>query len=150
MESYYTLADELISRNIEFVDGFGNITFMYKHKEIYSGVGDITNWIEFKMKKLDRNNKYYKLSDISDGYFIGDMGDGLYKNMMAEVFKLTYSYGFMNSLSKDYIIIIVDNPLYDDETNYDKGRYKLLIYSVVRHGAYKIDLKFVDIFTSTI
>jgi hypothetical protein len=150
MESYFTLSDELIFRNIEFIDENGNIVFVYNHKENYSGIGEITDWKQTKLKKLDKNNKYYKISDIKNGFFIGDIEDGIYKDMMVEVFKLNVYSGFLNSIKKDYIVMIIDNPEYDEDSFYNKSRYKMIIFSIIRFGAYRIELQLHDIFTSTI
>lgn len=74
MEYYYSLSDKFISRNIEFTDENGNIIFVYNHKEIYKNTGEITNWKETKLKrnkikKLDKNNKYYKILDVKKWIF---------------------------------------------------------------------------------
>jgi hypothetical protein len=150
MEYHYSLSDELLGRNIEFVDKNGNIIFIYNHIDIYSGIGEITDWKETKLKKLDKNNKYYRLSGVNNGYFTGDIENGIYKNMMVEVFKVNIYSGFLNSIKKDYILMIIDNPDYDDDTFYNNGRYKLLIFSIFRVGAYRIQLELNDILSSTI
>lgn len=150
MEYHYSLSDELIGRNIDFIDENGNIVFQYHHKNIYTGVGEITEWKETKLKKLDKNNKYYKISNACNGFFTGDIEDGIYKNMMVEVFKLNVYSGFLNSIKKDYILMIIDNPNYTDDSDYIESRYKLIIFSIIRIGAYRIELELYDIFTSTI
>ena len=150
--SYYTLSDELINRNIDFMDGFGEIVFTYNNNITTTGAGDITNWEEIKIKKINKNNKYYKVADIENGIYKGNFADGLYYDMMAELFMIKIKHGFMKTLTKKYILMIIDNPLYDEESvnQINKGRYKLLIFTIVRYSTYHMRLNFNDIFTSTI
>ncbi len=150
--TYYTLSDELIDRNIDFMDGFGEIVFTYNHNKVASGAGEITNWQEIEINKINKNNKYYKLANIENNFYKGNFADGLYYDMMAELFTITIKHGFLNTLKKKYILMIIDNPLFDEESDnqINKGRYKLLIFTIVRYSTYYIALKFNDIFTSTI
>lgn len=48
---------------------------------------------------------------LKNGFFIGDIEDEIYKNMMVEVFKLNVYSEFLNSLKKDYIIMIIKKVL---------------------------------------
>lgn len=150
--SFYTLSNELINRNIDFMDGFGEIVFTYNHDKCITGAGDITNWEEIKMNKINRNNKYYRLADLENGFYKGDFADGLYYDMMAELFMIKIKHGFLKTLKKKYILMIIDNPLFNEESNnqINKGRYKLIIFTIVRYSTYRYELRFNDIFTSTI
>jgi hypothetical protein len=147
----YTLYDELENRNIDFIDGFGTILFNYNNysKNIY-GYGSITNWNKIKIKKIKKNNKYYKLCDIENDYYIGDFADGMFTNMMVEIYKLSIPIGLYNK--KKYILMILDNPNYNEYSNetISKGKYKILFFDIIKYNKYIIKLKFNNILTSNI
>jgi hypothetical protein len=151
MEYDNTLSDELMNSNIDFIDGFGDTMFTYNHKNNYTGIGEISDWKEIKLKKLDKNNKYYKISNVNNGFFIGNIEEGIYKNMMAELFTISIKSGFLNRSKKKYLLMIIDNPLFNEDSNnkINRRRYKLIIFSIIRIGIYRIQLELYDILTST-
>ena len=62
--------------------------------------------------------------------------------MKADVFKLTLSYGFLNSLKKKYIIMIITDPFKDNNT------HKLIVYKIINQGVYITNLQIIDALTA--
>ena len=142
----FSLSNELLNTSIQFLDDNQKVSFLYNHDNTYNIACNLTNWKETKIKKIDKYSKYYKLIESNNYYYNNDDN----KYMIIELFKIKMHYGFLNSYKKEYIIMIINNPLYDENSidNINKGKYKLLLFSIIRYGAYNIFLKFIDIFTS--
>lgn len=144
---FTSLSDELKNNIITFVDGFGNtkatFDFMAKQPKF---CGIITKDIEFKIQDKTKS-KYATMLNISGGYYLGSE----YQNiiLMVKIYKISVKYNIFGK-KREYILMIMDNPYFDPYSdNYAlRGRYKLSIYNICRHGVYVKYLEKIDMYIS--
>lgn len=151
MDPICSITNELSNTTIKFIDNCGNIVFTYEEKDNnICCFGEITKFNKMKLKKIKKNKKYHKLSDISNNYYIGDFEDEVYYNMMAQAFLLKKSKPFSKIIK--YMIYIIDNPYYNEDSHEQKyrGKYNLLIFEIKKVGVYFHKLEYYDSYTSTI
>ena len=65
------------------------------------------------------------------------------------MFKISIQHHIFSE-KNDYILLIIDNPYYDSESEdiSKKGKYKLIIYSIHKSGVYLKYLNNIGIYTS--
>jgi len=154
-----TLFEELINRNIKFIDDNDDtVLHFYSTPTKFTINCEQTNWVNMKAeylskksKYLSKKSKYYSLANIKDNLYNGDIFDGELKNMSAVLFKIKVRDGCLASIIRKYILMIIDNPEFNDyNPENTENRYYLVIYAVDRIGAYNISLRFIDILKSNI
>jgi hypothetical protein len=144
-----SLLKELLNRNIEFIDDNGNIILYFystNKKFIVSSIQ--TNWVDINISQVKKKSIYTKLTNITDNHYQGDINDGELKNMQAILFKMKVRYGCFSIIIKKYIIMIVDNPEYNDDNPIN--RYFLIIYAIDRIGTLGRKLRVLEILKSNI
>ena len=135
-----TLHDELQNNIIIFVDKHGETcaTFDFVEKNPYFH-GDITKDNEIKLIKKSQKSKYYKMLNIKydDYYYYGTYNIEQKNNIMCQMYKIIMQKNVFGE-KYNYILLIIDNPDYDSESQdiTKRGKYKLIIYSICQYGAY--------------
>lgn len=144
-----SLFEELINRNIEFIDDNGNIILYFystNNKFIVSSIQ--TNWIDNTITHIKKNQKYTKLANIKNNIYEGNINDGKLKNMQAILFKIKVTSGCFSTIIRKYILMIVDNPEYNDDNQ--NNRYFLIIYAIDKIGTLGSELRVLEILKSNI
>lgn len=145
-----SLFEELLNRNIDFIDDEGNVTLsLYSSHKNFIINSHHTNWIDIPITHIKNNKKYTKLANIKEEYYQGDIKDGELKNMMTVLFKMEVKEGCFSTIIRKYILMIVDNPEYNDD-NTNINRYILIIYGIDRIGTLGRELRVIDILKSNI
>jgi hypothetical protein len=138
MSTYQTLSDELRDNIINFIDESGEIraTFDFCDSKPYF-YGDITNDKEVKMINKTKKSKYNNMVNIQDEYYFGEYNPDKLENIMGLVFKISVQHHIFSE-KYNYILLIIDNPLYNSESEdiNKKGKYKLIIYNISCQGVY--------------
>jgi len=150
MITYNTLSDELNNNIITFVDGFGETvgTFDFIEKKPYFH-GNLTHDTEISLINKSTKSKYNKMLNINKNYYYGDLNHEKRNNIMSKIFKISIQHHIFGE-KYDYILLIIDNPFYefDSEDINKRGKYKLLIYSIHHQGVYFKYLNNIGIYTS--
>jgi hypothetical protein len=142
-----SLLKELLNSNIDFVDNIGDIVVNFYSTNKNLIVSSIyTNWIDNTITHIKKNKKYTKLANIKDDYYEGNINDGKFKNMEAVLFKMKVREGCIGSIIKKYIIMIIDNPEYNDDNMIN--RYFLIIYIIDKIGILGRKLRVLEILKS--
>jgi hypothetical protein len=146
-----SLYDEINGSLINFVDTLGNTTCMLDFsnpKFIISS--EKTDWKEINL--THKKDRYYKkLAEIDGDYYVGDYNYNNYKNKMALIFKVNLPKKKFFGEAEKYIYMLIDNPFYDrNSNNYSsKGRYKLIVFKIIKYGMYTRVLIEDSIYTSS-
>ena len=152
MIQYLSLSEELNNNIITFVDGFGEIigTFDFIEKKPYY-FGKITNDIEIRLINKSTKSKYNKMLNMNQDYYYGEFNNEQYNNIMGKFFKISVQHHIFGE-KYDYILLIIDNPYYNSESENIglRGKYKLLIYSINQQGVYFKYLHNIGIDTSSL
>jgi hypothetical protein len=144
-----SLLKELSNRNIEFMNDSGNVVInFYSTDNKYIVSSEYTNCIDQTIKHIKKNQKYTKMANIKDDYYQGDINNGELKNMMAVLFKMKVIEGCIGSIIRKYILMIVDNPEYNDDNTVN--RYILIVYGIHRIGTLGRELRVLEILKSNI
>jgi hypothetical protein len=145
-----SLYTELLNRNIEFINNEGNIVLnFYSTDKQFIINSEHTNWFDNSIKHLSKKSKYTKLANVKNDYYNGDINDGELQNMMALLFKIKVKEGCIGSIIRKYIIMIIDNPEYNEDSS-DYSKYLLVLYEIDRIGTMGIKLRPFDILKSNI
>ncbi len=144
------LYNELLNRNIDFIDNEGNVVLhFYSTDKKFTVSSDYTNWIDHTIKHIDKKSKYNKLADVKDNYYQGNINDGELKNSMSILFKMIVKEGCISSVIRKYILMIIDNPEFNEDYS-ENSRYILIVYGVDRIGTMGIKLRVLETFKSSI
>ena len=145
-----SLFKELINRNIDFIDDEGNVKLsFYSTDKKFIINSEHTNWFDNSITHLSKKSKYIKLANIKNDYYNGDINDGELQNMMAILFKVKVKEGCIGSIIRKYIIMIIDNPEYNEDSS-DYCKYLLVLYAIDRIGTMGIKLRPIEILKSNV
>ncbi len=145
-----TLLKELLNRNIDFTDDEGNVVLhFYSTDKKFTVSSDYTNWININITQIKKKSKYNTMADVKDDYYQGDINDGELKNTMSVLFKLIVKEGCISSITRKYILMIIDNPEFNEDYS-ENSRYILIVYGVDRIGTMGLKLRVLETFKSTI
>ncbi len=145
-----SLFKELLNRNIKFIDEEGNeVLHFYSTDKKFIVSSEHTNWVDINIKEVKNKSKYTRMVNIQDNYYQGDINEGELKNMMCILFKMTVKDGCIASIIRKYIIMVIDNPEYNEDFS-NNSKYLLILYGVDRIGTMGIKLRVLEILNSSI
>ena len=81
--------------------------------------------------------------------YIGVKNEGELKISMCVLFKMIVKDGCMSSIIRKYIIMIIDNPEFNEDYS-ENSRYILIVYGIDRIGTMGIQLRVLETFKSSI
>jgi hypothetical protein len=144
------LYNELLNRNIEFMDDESNVVLhFYSTDRKFIVSSDHTNWIDINITHINNKSKYTKMADVKNDYYQGNINEGELKNSMCVLFKLVVKEGCISSIIRKYILMIIDNPEFNEDYS-ENSRYILVLYGIDRIGTMGVKLRVLETFKSSI